>query len=76
LAISGLFQILDMDSTDLRAALDIRLKYRDSGMSLVDAISLAACERYRISRVFTFDRVHFSIYRPRFTDALELVPEL
>ncbi|MFA5809387.1 MAG: PIN domain-containing protein [Thermoleophilia bacterium] len=74
LMLSGFFNILDLDAADLATSLDIRIKYSDSKMSLVDATTLAICERLRIKKVFTYDRLHFGLYRPGFTDFLELVP--
>lgn len=70
------FSVLDVDSSLLAAALDIRTKYHDSGMSLIDASSLAVCESLQIREVFTFDRVHFGIYRPSFRKSLKLLPEM
>lgn len=72
---SGVFEIIDLDPADLKIALDIEQKYDDSSLGFVDATSLAACEKYRIAKVFTFDRNHFSIYRPSYADFLELAPE-
>jgi len=70
------FLVLDFDFIDFGLARQIREKYSDSGMSLVDATSLAACERHRISKVFTFDHDHFNIYRPTFAESLELMPTI
>lgn len=74
LTMSGLFRILELDNIDLGLAMQIRKKYADSGLGFVDATSLAACERYRMEKVFTLDRAHFGIYRPSFAEFLELVP--
>ena len=73
-AIRGAFAILDLDATDIGAALAIRKKYGDSKMSFVDATSLAACERHKIDKVFTFDHKLFGMYRPGFSDHLMIVP--
>ncbi len=76
LMISGLFVILDISNADLTKAFEIRKKYADSKMSMVDATSLSACERHKIRRVFTLDREHFGIYKPSFAELLEIVPEI
>lgn len=74
--LGGLFIPIDLEITDLRMAFEIRKKYADSGLDFVDATCLAVCERHYIRQVFTFDRAHFGIYRPTFTEFLELVPEM
>ena len=73
--IAGIFDILELNREDLIAALDIENKYGNAGFGFVDATCFALCERYKISRVFTYDRKHFSIYRPGFTDFLEIIPQ-
>ena len=70
----GVFGVIELDPADLQAALKIEKKYEDANLGFVDATSLAACERYRIRKVFTFDS-HFGIYKPSFTSHLELVPQ-
>ena len=39
-------------------------KYRDLPMDLADAALVRVAERDDITRIFTLDRRHFSIYRP------------
>jgi predicted nucleic acid-binding protein len=70
----GVFEILPLEREDLASALDIERKYRDEGLGFVDATCLALCEKYKLRRVFTYDRRHFSIYKPTFAKSLELVP--
>lgn len=72
--VSGTFSVIELGADDLGRALEIERKYEDAGLGFVDATSLAVCERYKISRVFTFDRTHFGIYRPSFVSHLELIP--
>lgn len=74
--VDGTFALIDLDMNDLGSALEIEDKYSDASLGFVDSTSIAACERYKIKKVFTFDRTHFRIYRPEFTDALELLPTL
>lgn len=33
------------------------------------------CEKYKIEKVFTFDKKHFSIYKPNFLKSLIILPE-
>jgi predicted nucleic acid-binding protein len=44
------------------------------GFGFVDATCFALCEKHKIRKVFTYDRKHFSLYRPRFASHLELLP--
>lgn len=73
-ASEGILDLLELDQGDLKKALDIEQKYHDAGFGIVDATSFALCEKYRIRKVFTYDKMHFSLYRPRFTSSLELLP--
>ena len=71
---SGVFEMLDLERDDLKAAWEIEQKYRDAGFGFVDATCFALCEKHKISKVFTYDRKHFALYRPSFTSHLELLP--
>jgi len=70
----GACEILPLSREDLVMALEIESKYSDAAFGFVDSTCFALCEKHKLRQVFTFDRKHFSIYRPRFTSALELVP--
>ncbi|MCL6449140.1 MAG: PIN domain-containing protein [Armatimonadetes bacterium] len=70
----GALEILPLEKEELQMAFEIESKYRDSGFGFIDATCFALCEKYKIRRVFTYDKKHFSIYRPRFTGNLELLP--
>lgn len=70
----GIFDILELNREDLIAALEIENKYSKAGFGFVDATCFALCEKYKISKVFTYDRKHFGIYRPGFTEFLEIMP--
>lgn len=70
----GAFEILPLGTEELQMALAIDGEYADAGFGFVDSTCFALCERYRISQVFTYDKKHFSIYRPRFVAALQLLP--
>ncbi|MBI2058854.1 MAG: type II toxin-antitoxin system VapC family toxin [Nitrospirae bacterium] len=68
------YELLPVEPFDLTEALKIRKRYRDQNFGLVDCSTFALCEKHRISSVFTFDRKHFSVYRPSFTPRLDLLP--
>jgi len=70
----GTFEILPLEREDLALALEIESKYSDAAFGFIDATCFALCEKHKLRRVFTYDRKHFSIYKPHFTNALELVP--
>ena len=73
-ASKGIFEILDIEREDLENALEIENKYDKSGFGFVDSTCFALCEKNGIKKVFTFDRKHFGIYSPGFTDSLYLLP--
>jgi uncharacterized protein len=49
-------------------------RYRDLGLGTVDASVVATAERLGLRAVATLDHRHFSVVRPRHTDALDLLP--
>lgn len=49
-------------------------KYEDLRLGIVDALVVAACERFGETKLATLDRRHFSIIRPRHCEAFELLP--
>ncbi len=73
-ASEGVFEILEVDKGDMKKALDIEKKYHAADFGIVDATCFALCEKHKIRRVFTYDRKHFSIYKPLFGGSLELLP--
>jgi predicted nucleic acid-binding protein len=70
----GIFDILELNRDDLKSALEIENKYHEAGFGFVDSTCFALCEKYRIRNVFTYDRKRFSIYKPNFSESLELLP--
>jgi predicted nucleic acid-binding protein len=59
---------------DLERCIDLISEYADSKLGLVDASIAALAERLSITRIFTLDRRHFSMLRPRHCDHFEIVP--
>jgi uncharacterized protein len=73
-ALKGIFDILEIESEDLSKALEIEIKYQKTGFGFVDATCFALCEKYKINKVFTYDKKHFGIYKPSFAKFLEIYP--
>lgn len=73
-ATNGIFEIIDLKQEDLRGALEIENKYKEVGFGFIDAACFYICEKYKIRKVFTYDRKHFSIFKPKFTNSLEILP--
>lgn len=59
---------------DVRRVRDIMRQYADASLDFVDCCIMALCERLNVTRVLTFDRRDFSIFRPTHCAALELLP--
>lgn len=59
---------------DLERYIDLISEYADSKLGLVDASIATLAERLGITRIFTLDRRHFSMPRPRHRDHFEIVP--
>lgn len=53
-----------LDAADAPRMRELMEKYRDLPMDLADAALVRVAEREGLSRIFTLDRRHFSIYRP------------
>ena len=59
---------------DLDRARNILITYDDAEFDIVDCCIMAIAERLNVTRIATFDRRDFSIFRPRHCDYLELLP--
>jgi predicted nucleic acid-binding protein len=66
--------ITDPVAADYDRAADILTKYHDSRIDFVDACIMALAERLAITRVLTYDRRDFGLYRPAHCDFFELLP--
>jgi len=53
-----------LDTGDVPRMRELMEKYRDLPMDLADAALVRVAERDNLTRIFTLDRRHFSIYRP------------
>lgn len=65
---------LGLTTPDINRIREIILQYRDASLDFVDCCIMAMSERMNITRVCTFDRRDFSIFRPKHCDYLELLP--
>ncbi|MBZ0289952.1 MAG: PIN domain-containing protein [Anaerolineae bacterium] len=68
------FQIEPLTPDDRIRMREIMNKYVDAEFDFVDTAIMALSERLNITRVYTFDRRDFSIFRPRHTSHLDLLP--
>jgi predicted nucleic acid-binding protein len=72
--LAGAYDFVQVEMTDMVRASEIMNQYGDARIGFVDATLLALAERFRIRRVLTLDRRHFSMFRPKGIDYLELLP--
>jgi predicted nucleic acid-binding protein len=68
------FQIQSLTNADLIRMQQIMEQYQDAAFDFTDTAIMALAERLNITRVCTFDRRDFSIFRPAHCDYLELLP--
>ena len=66
--------VADLLFEDLTRMMSLMDKYSDQPMDLADASLVVLAERFMVRKVFTLDRRHFSVYRPRHTRYFEAVP--
>lgn len=59
---------------DLKRARQMMAEYSGAKLDFVDCCIMALSERLNITRVCTFDRRDFSMFRPKHCDYLELLP--
>jgi predicted nucleic acid-binding protein len=61
---TGALALAPLDAADAPRIRELMEKYRDQPMDLADAALVRVAERDNITRIFTLDRRHFSVYRP------------
>lgn len=71
---SGDFTLEPVHPADLLRMAELVAQYRDLPLGSVDASVIAAAERRQIADIATLDRRHFSIVRPKHTEAFQLLP--
>jgi len=70
---SGLV-VESLTDADLERTADLVEAHADLRLGAVDASVVAVAEQLEASVIFTIDRRHFSVVRPRHVDVFELVP--
>ena len=63
-----------LDETDAPRMRELMEKYRDLPMDLADAALVRVAERESLTRIFTLDRTHFSVYRPGRRQRFSIMP--
>lgn len=66
--------LIPLEIADLSRARDIMAAYSDNRFDFVDCCVMALAERLQVTKIYTFDRRDFSVFRPQHTDYLELLP--
>lgn len=66
--------LIPLDNVDLIRARDIMATYADNQFDFVDCCIMALAERLQVTKIYTFDRRDFSVFRPQHADYLELLP--
>lgn len=68
------FEISALTEPDMARMQQIMEQYQDAAFDFTDAAIVALAERLNITRVCTFDRRDFSMFRPAHCEYLELLP--
>ena len=68
------FQIEQLTELDMFRMETVMLKYKDAEFDYADTSIMVVAERLNITRIFTFDRRDFGMYRPRHCDHFEIIP--
>jgi predicted nucleic acid-binding protein len=71
----GAYRPAHPTDADLTRAAELESTYHDLDLGLVDASTVALCERLGETKVATLDWRHFSVVRPRHCSHLTLLPE-
>ncbi len=67
-------RIEPMLNADLGRIYEISEQYASAEFDVVDCCIMAMAERLKITKIATYDRRDFGIYRPRHSDYFELLP--
>ncbi len=71
---TGAIRTIETALDDYGRAADLVEQYADFPLGTVDALIIAIAERLNVTTIFTLDRRHFSVIRPRHIDAFTVVP--
>lgn len=72
---TGALELAALDDSDAPRMRELMEKYRDLPMDMADAALVRVAERESITRVFTLDRRHFSVYRPGRRKRFSILPQ-
>ena len=72
---AGALMLAPLDEGDASRMRELMEKYRDLPMDLADASLVRVAEREDLTRIFTLDRRHFSVYRPGRRRRFGILPE-
>ena len=67
-------RLVTPESNDYRRAAEIARQYADAPLDFVDTLIVAVAERLEITTIFTTDRRHFHLVRPRHCAAFDIQP--
>lgn len=65
---------INLDRNDILRVRDIMATYADNRFDFVDCCVMALAERLNITKIYTFDRRDFRVFRPTHCAYLELLP--
>ncbi len=68
------YVVADLGVSDYARVRELCDRYADSDIGFVDAAVLAIVERLDEPKLATLDRRHFSLFRPRHRESIELLP--
>lgn len=69
-------ELVPLVRSDLGRIYDIANIYATAAFDIVDCCLMAIVERLGVTRIATFDRLDFSIFRPRHCNYPDLLPTL
>jgi uncharacterized protein len=71
---TGEFEHVTITAADLTRMAELVRAYADLPLGAVDASVIAVAERLKLTDGATLDRQHFTVVRPKHTEALNLLP--
>jgi predicted nucleic acid-binding protein len=72
---TGALTLAPLDEGDAPRMRELMEKYRDLPMDFADASLVRIAEREDLTRIFTLDRRHFSVYRPGRRRRFSILPD-
>jgi len=66
--------LVPLELADVTRARDIMATYADNSFDFVDCCVMALSERLNVTKIYTFDRRDFHVFRPIHCAYLELLP--